>query len=181
MTDPELMALASAGDESAFAALVDKYRNAVLNFFCRKNVPHSDAQDLAQRTFIRIWRYRSRYSPKAKFTTFLFMLAHQEAIDFFRSESRRREAMDDVARDTAPVVAASAGKMTGADDSVWKAFRELPEAMRSVVELVVLQDLPQAEAAEVLGVPLGTVKSRLFNALRKLKGTLAASAHAFLR
>ena len=173
MTDPELMACAAKGDEQAFGAIVERHKDALLNFFVRQNISHSDGQDLAQRTFLRIWRYRSRYSPKAKFTTFLFMIARQESIDFFRSEARRREAMDGVAQECEIQASERQGQTeSGADDGLLRAFRSLPDAMRSVVELVVMQNLPQAEAAEILGIPLGTVKSRLFHALRRLKEEL---------
>ena len=92
-TDTDLMLRAGAhDDEYAFSSLVEKYSNVLLNFFLRKGVSFSDGEDLAQRTFLRLWRYRARYSPQAKFTTFLFMLANQETIDYFRAAKRRREA-----------------------------------------------------------------------------------------
>ena len=93
--DTELMIRAGeADDESAFAILVERYQNILLNHFLRKGVSYSDGEDLVQRTFLRLWRYRSRYSPQAKFTTFLFLLANQESIDFFRAAQSRRALED---------------------------------------------------------------------------------------
>ena len=178
--DTALMALSAKGSERAFAELVDRYKNPLLNFFLRQGLPFYDAQDLAQRTFIRIWRYRRKYRPAAKFTTFLFMAARQESIDHFRSETRRNAMKDGFAREMS-AKADSAGAAAPADgigDAALHAFRSLPDGLRATVELVVLQGLPQADAAEILSIPLGTVKSRLFNALRRLRAALSGAPGA---
>ena len=143
--DVELMALAAKGETSAFATLVERYQNVLLNFFLRRGVSYDDGQDLAQQTFLRLWNYRKKYTPQAKFTTFLFLLAGQVSVDFFRAEGRRR----------------------GLEEGLMR------EAEVAAVELGVFQDLPYAEVGEILGIPTGTVKSRMFNALRKLKELLA--------
>lgn len=173
--DTDLMLHAGAhDDEDAFSSLVEKYSNVLLNFFLRKGVSFSDGEDLAQRTFLRLWRYRARYSPQAKFTTFLFMLANQEAIDFFRAAKRRRDMEDGFAEERK----AEAENLRPVADSgdegfaARRAMARLPEGLRNVVELGVFQELPYAEIAEILDIPLGTVKSRMFNALRKLKEML---------
>jgi len=169
LTDAELMKEASLGRDGAFAELVGKYSEILLNFFLRKGVSYADGQDLAQRTFLRLWRYRTRYEPQAKFTTFLFLLAGQEVIDFFRSEGRRSGLEEDLTleAEVRADVREPAIPAEGAD--VRRAVSRLPAGLRDVVELGVFQDLPYAEVAEILGIPVGTVKSRMFNALRKLK------------
>ena len=168
------MELAAKGSEAAFAGIVQRYQDVLLNFFLRSGVSYVDGQDLAQRTFLRLWRYRKRYSAKgAKFTTFLFMLARQESIDFFRVEARRRvqeDALMQAAAGSAPAGEGAAALAAG--EKVRRAMRRLTPVLREAVELVVFQDMPYAEAGEVLGVPLGTVKSRVFNALRRLKELL---------
>ena len=171
--DAELMALAAAGRDEAFRELVLRYQNILLNFFLRKGVSYSDGQDLAQRTFLRLWRYRGRYSEQAKFTTFLFLLAGQEAVDFFRAEGRRAGLEEGLAHeaDVAADVNEPAAPAEGED--VRRAVARLPEGLRDVVELGVFQDLPYAEVGKILKIPVGTVKSRMFNALRKLKELLA--------
>ena len=170
LADAELMRLSADGSELAFSELVRRYQDVLLNFFLRSAVSFVDGQDLAQRTFLRLWRYRKKYrADGAKFTTFLFMLARQESIDFFRAETRRRaqeEAIERAAADMAPA-AGAAGPESG--DAVRQAMGRLTPVLREVVELVVFQDMPYADAGKVLGVPLGTVKSRMFNALKKLK------------
>ena len=168
-SDTELMSRAAADDDAAFGVLVGRYQNILLNFFLRRGVSYNDGQDLAQRTFLRLWRYRAKYEPQAKFTTFLFLLATQESVDFFRSESRRADLEEDLTRETEirAEVKVSAAPAEGED--VRRAVARLPEGLRDVVELGVFQDLPYAEIGEILGIPVGTVKSRMFNALRKLK------------
>ena len=172
MADAELMGLAAKGSEIAFAEIVRRYQDVLLNFFLRSAVSFVDGQDLAQRTFLRLWRYRRKYRPEgAKFTTFLFMLARQESIDFFRAEARRREREDALMAAAAEQASAAKGgaAATAAGEAVRRAVGRLTPTLRDAVELVVFQDLPYAEAGEILGVPLGTVKSRIFNALKKLK------------
>ena len=173
LPDAELMELAADGSELAFAEIVHRYQDVLLNFFLRSSVSYYDGQDLAQRTFLRLWRYRKRYRPEgAKFTTFLFMLARQESIDFFRAEAHRREQEEALMRAAAELAPASGGGSAAAGETVRRALARLTPPLRDAVELVVYQDLPYAEASEVLGVPLGTVKSRIFNALKKLKEML---------
>lgn len=174
--DTELMRRAgTADDEAAFAVLVERYQNILLNLFLRKGISYVDGEDLAQRTFLRLWRYRAKYSPQAKFTTFLFMLAMQEATDFFRASQRRRNLEDGFAAEIE--VAADERRpdagVAPQDDDVRRAVARLPEGLRDVVELGVFQDLPYAEVAETLGIPKGTVKSRMFHALKKLKEMFA--------
>ena len=173
VSDAELMSMAAAGRDEAFREIVLRYQNILLNFFLRKCVSYSDGQDLAQRTFLRLWRYRGRYSPQAKFTTFLFLLAGQEAVDFFRAEGRRAGLEEGFAHeaDVAADVKEPAAPAEGED--VRRAVARLPEGLRDVVELGVFQDLPYAEVGKILKIPVGTVKSRMFNALRKLKELLA--------
>ena len=174
MADAELMGLAAKGSEIAFAEIVRRYQDVLLNFFLRSAVSFSDGQDLAQRTFLRLWRYRKKYrAGEAKFTTFLFMLARQESIDFFRAESRRHAQEDALAQAAAELVPAAGKGAAESGEMVRRAMGRLTPTLREAVELVVFQDLPYAEAGEILGVPLGTVKSRIFNALKKLKEHLS--------
>ena len=174
LPDAELMQLSAKGSELAFSELVRRYQDVLLNFFLRSAVSYNDGQDLAQRTFLRLWRYRKKYrAGEAKFTTFLFMLARQESIDFFRAETRRHAQEEALALAAAERVPAAGTGASEAGEPVRRAMGRLTPTLREAVELVVFQDLPYAEAGEVLGVPLGTVKSRIFNALKKMKEHLS--------
>jgi RNA polymerase sigma-70 factor (ECF subfamily) len=173
LPDAKLMEQAAKGSEIAFAEIVRRYQDVLLNFFLRSDVSFADGQDLAQRTFLRLWRYRKKYRAEgAKFTTFLFMLARQESIDFFRAETRRRMQEESLVQAAAELAPAAGGGAASFGESVRKAMGRLTPTLREAVELVVFQDMPYVEAGQVLGVPLGTVKSRMSNALKRLKELL---------
>lgn len=142
-----------------------KFEKNLLNFFWRQNVSYSEAEDLLQETYLRLWKYRDRYVATAKLSTFLFTLARQVRIDALRRQTRREtreegwiKEQGDVVQPVFPV----------RDDVRW-ALSQLSDALRETVELAIFQDLPYAEVAEILGVPVGTVKSRMSAALKQLK------------
>lgn len=170
LDDATLMARVRDDDRDAFAVLVQRHQKMLLNFFARSGVQY-DCEDLVQQTFLRLYRYRDRYVASAKFTTFLFLLARQVWIDELRRRKRQERLIDGLAAEPLPEQiapeAADAGAAGGLD--LQSALASLPEGLRQVVELGVYQDLPYAEIAEILSIPVGTVKSRMFNALAKLR------------
>ena len=141
MSDEELLAEAK------------KFEKNLLNFFWRQGVQYSEGEDLVQETYLRLWKYRREYKPTAKLSTFLFLMARQVRIDALRRQARREGREKSWGKEAA----------TSAEPS------RLSEPLREVVELGVFQDLPYAEVAEILGIPVGTVKSRMSNAIKKLK------------
>jgi RNA polymerase sigma-70 factor (ECF subfamily) len=170
--DCRLMIRSREGDREAFRALVVRHQRPLLNFFLRCGV-HSDAEDLVQETFVRLYRYRDRYRPRARFTTFLYLLARQVWIDELRRCRRRRRLRDELAE--APEMAPErvpAAAPPGLADDLRQALARLSERLREVVTLGVLQELPYREIAKILKIPVGTVKSRMFNGLRELRRIL---------
>ena len=154
----------SPGEDLLAAA--KRYEKNLLNFFWRQGVSFSEGEDLVQETFLRLWKYRADYRPTARLTTFLFLLARQVRLDALRHDTRRErreERWGEARPDVQPPAVA------GVRDDVRWAVAQLSEPLREVVELGVFQDLPYAEIAEILSIPVGTVKSRMSNALRKLK------------
>ena len=173
-TDEELMLMAAKDDQAAFEQLVVRHQKPLLNFFYRLGV-YTDAEDLVQLTFVRLYRYRERYSPDAKFTTFLYLLARQVRVDEVRKRIRLRNLREKLAEENRRAEPPPAdAPYTGASDDLQAALAQLSEAHREVVVLGMLQDLPYAEVAEILGLPVGTVKSRMFHALRTLRRILEA-------
>jgi RNA polymerase sigma-70 factor (ECF subfamily) len=172
--DVALMARVRDGDRDAFVTLVRRHQQPLMNFFWRLGVHTGDAEDLAQETFIRLYRYRFRYRPRAKFTTFLYLLARQVRIDALR-RAKRREALagelENEQRTREQETDAARHRAREAADAV----RRLPEAMRLVVTLSLNQGLRYEEIGEALGIPVGTVKSRMFNALRRLRDELGTN------
>ena len=157
MSDEELMAEAG------------KFRRNLLNFFWRSGVSPFEGEDLVQETYLRLWKYRREYKPTAKLSTFLFLLARQVRLDALRSDTRRERREKEWGSGRTDVQEAAP---VGEREDVRRAVARLPESMRDVVELGVFQDLPYAEVSEILGIPVGTVKSRMYNAIRKLKEML---------
>ena len=157
MSDDELMSEAG------------KFRRNLLNFFWRSGVSPFEGEDLVQETYLRLWKYRREYKPTAKLSTFLFLLARQVRLDALRSDTRRERREKEWGSERTDVQEASPACER---DEVRRAVARLPDPMREVVELGVFQELPYAEVAEILGIPVGTVKSRMYNAIRKLKELL---------
>jgi RNA polymerase sigma-70 factor (ECF subfamily) len=166
--DRELMSLFQTGDEDAFAVIVRRYQHQLLNFFSKMGVYTCDASDLVQDTFIRLFKYRDRYKPRAKLRTFLYMIARQIWIDALRKHKRKQEFATAFKEEQATKGDASAATVSTAADAV-EALQRLPEAMRAVVVLNIYQRMRYKEIADVLGIAEGTVKSRMFHALRKLR------------
>jgi RNA polymerase sigma-70 factor (ECF subfamily) len=153
-----------SGDELLEEA--KKYSQNLLNFFWRQGVSPCDGEDLLQETFLRLWKYRDRYVKSAKLSTFLFVIARQVRLDALRGATRRAKREEDFVADSPD--RAMPPSPCVREDVRW-ALSQLSEPMREVVELGVFQDLPYAEIAQVMGIPVGTVKSRMSNALVKLK------------
>ena len=143
-----------------------KYEKNLLNFFGRQGVSYDEGEDLVQETYLRLWKYRREYRPSAKLLTFLFILARQVRIDALRRQTRRAGREERWGREQ-PMTAPPA--TPGVREDVRWALAKLSEPLRDVVELGVFQDLPYAEVGAILGIPVGTVKSRMSNALKKLK------------
>ena len=143
-----------------------RFEKKLLNFFWRQGVEYSEGEDLVQETFLRLWEYRDRYEQTAKLSTFLFLIARQVRIDALR-KSERRVAREEEWGKVQPTI--DTPKSPGDKGDVRWAVSKLSEPLREVVELGVFQDLPYAEISQILSIPVGTVKSRMSNALKKLK------------
>lgn len=173
--DAALMLAAKNGDDRAFETLVLKHQRPLMNFFRRLGVNTNDAEDLAQQTFIKIYRTRKTYKPSAKFTTWLYLVARQIRIDEIRAAARREKIRLAVKAEVdAEEAMPRRTPQFGLRDDLQSALDRLDEAHRAVVVLGMVQELPYQEVAEILGIPVGTVKSRMFNALKLLREYLDA-------
>ena len=152
-------------DETLMAE-AKKFERNLLNFFWRQGVSYSEGEDLVQETYLRLWKYRSEYEPTAKLSTFLFLMARQVRIDALRRQTRRENREESWAKEQPTN---GWPKAYGVREDVRWALAKLSEPLRDVIELGVFQDLPYAEVSAILGIPVGTVKSRMHNALKELK------------
>jgi len=166
LSDAELMAQTRRGRHDAFAVLIRRYQRSLVNFFRRMGALHHEAEDLVQETFVRVYSHRKRYAPTGKFSSFLYVVARHAWADMLRRASRRPEAKGRTDAE------ASVGGGTDRSDArmdVQAALERLSEKLRVVVVLSVYQGLRYREIAEVLDIPLGTVKSRMHLALRQME------------
>lgn len=168
--DVVLMERSSAGCETAFEELVRRHQKFLLNFFVRMGAS-GDGEDLVQETFVRLYKYRDRYRPSARFTTFLYHLARNVWADHGR-KSARSEKLSRQLQVFSPETITPQATGTGEQADVEAALDRLSPKLREVVVLNIYQGLRYQEVADTLGIPLGTVKSRINLALNTLKGIL---------
>ncbi|MHC4931591.1 MAG: RNA polymerase sigma factor [Planctomycetota bacterium] len=172
------------GDDEAFAALYDRHQRMLINFFYKMCYDRALAEDLTQEAFLRLIRHRGRYRPEATFRTYLYTVARNLLIDRHRS---RKAAPRTVSADLRiQEDGATIGDLVEsrqetiekrvadreAVELVREALETLPEAQRDVYVLAEAQGLKYREVAEVLGIPVGTVKSRMNAAVTRLRGML---------
>ncbi len=176
-TDTDLMARAGRGDRDSFAELVRRYQRRLVNYFLRMGARMDEAEDLVQETFLRAYGYRERYRASGKFSNFLFVLARHAWADLARKGIRTPRA-DEEALSKA-VAPGGEGRADARIDmridmriDVQQALDALSEKHRVVLVLSVYQGLKQDEIAEALEIPVGTVKSRMHFALRRMKELL---------
>lgn len=163
--EPEatLIRRAIEGDHRAFAALVEPLRAPVWRFLCRFLADQALAEDVTQETFLRVYTRLRSFGGRAKFSTWVFQIARNAAVDADRARRRRHSLVERVA----PV---SSGWVAGGE---WKielneALSSLPVRLRETFVLVEVVGLDYRETGAVLGIPAGTVKSRMFHARRQL-------------
>lgn len=167
--DATLMLLAARGDDAAFGRLVERHQRPLLNFFLRSGADN-ESEDLVQKTFVRLYLYRDRYRPVARFVTFLYHLARNVWIDETRAMGRKRRLFNALREEEWPGGQTGPASPSGAAMDAATALASLSQKLRDVVVLHIYQGLRYQEIAEVLGIPEGTVKSRMnlaMNALRK--------------
>jgi RNA polymerase sigma factor (sigma-70 family) len=171
-SDPDiaLMLEVAAGTERAFTTLLRRHQTALLNFFARMGASHA-CEDLVQETFLRLYRYRKRYRPSARFSTFLYHLARNAWADHGRKIVRIDRLADDLQREVELAEQGNHRRDTGQPD-VQAALDRLSPKLREVIVLNIYQGLRYQEVADILGIPLGTVKSRINHAIGELKDLL---------
>lgn len=163
--DVGLLARAGGGDEAALAALYDRYAQRVLAVGLRRLDDRSLAEEVVQETFVRLWRAAAGFDEqRGSVRAFVYTLAHRTAVDLHRRRPTPASELPDQL----------GGPGDGIEDlvrdlDVHHALQGLSEHHRVVLELTYLEDLPQQAVAERLGVPTGTVKSRIYHALRALR------------
>ncbi len=178
--DEALMSALAAGDLPALDALMLRWQTPLRAFLFRHLQNEADALDLAQETFVRIYRHRDRYRPGARFTTWMFQIALNLARDHARKHQRRRtDSLETAApADTAGLAAPGSAPDAAARRieeiaAVRTAIADLPEELREVLVLFEYEEKSHAEIAEILGATPKAVETRLYRARDKLRATLS--------
>ncbi len=168
LSDIHLMQQTAKGDKAAFTEIVHRYQNFLLNFFCYMGADRNKSEDLVQETFIRLYKYRKRYTASAGFKTFLSTLARNTRIDWLRKK-RRTSEKEVPLTDAVHKTDASKSAVTEKHMDISAALSNLSDKLRDVVVLNVYQGLNYKEIGDILDIPEGTVKSRMHLAIGKLR------------
>lgn len=194
-SDVQLMLDVKSGDDSSFELLLRKYRTPVVNFLYRMVRDTAAAEDLAQEVFLRVYRARGQYLPTAKFTTWMFRIATNLALNALRDGRYRKQ---EVSIDRSPSDQSADGEnaqpaLEIADrqpsielelirrdraEQIRRAVEALPEKQRAAVLLHKYQEMDYDEIAGVLGCSESALKSLLFRAYETLRVELAPLVEA---
>ena len=179
--DFELMERIGAGDHEAFRQLVVRHQNAVIGTVAKMLGNASEAEDIAQQVFLRIWRHAKRYRPDAKFTTYLYTITRNLVFNETRRKSRKKEVSSDEREENSnQLIEANPDRQPDAEllqaelqRAVDEAIASLPETQRMAVVLRRYEQLSYEEIASVLNLSVSAVKSLLFRARTSLREALS--------
>ena len=175
LSDEALVALVARGDEDALAELYDRVSRVAYGLALRVLRDERHAEDAVQEAFLQLWRSAATFrAERAKASTWILTLVHRRAVDLVRREERRQAdpLTDDSAAGEAPEQTDEAAWLRFERERVQSALRQLPDVQREALELAYYGGFSQSELAERLGVPLGTIKSRMFAGLARLRELL---------
>ena len=172
LTDRELIAQATSGDQAALTRLLDRYRGPLIAHLMNYVKVVEDAEDICQKSFLKVYMNIGRYDPSYAFSTWLYNIARNEAVDHLRRKSNSiAPLLVEQEGDAAEVAGAdNPEEQIILDQAIAKSLEDiasLPETYREVAELRFLRDLSYEDIAQMLSLPMGTVKTRIRRA-RKL-------------
>jgi len=181
ITDEQLMAEFQGGDERAFVELVDRYKDRLVNFVYRFINDMTDAEDLVQETFLKVYKKKHAYREIAKFSTWIYTIAGNLARSELRKRKRRKTyTMSSLAFEDNEFTPVDTDKDTEgivfnsyAGEEIMKAIENLPEPFKTITILRDIQELSYENISTILDIPMGTVKSRVNRARLKLQETLS--------
>lgn len=177
LTDVELVVSALKGGDNEFEELVQRYQRPIHSYVSRMLNDYEAALDVTQEVFIKVFNSLSRYSSEYKFSTWLYRIAHNAAIDHMRRNSGNLQSIETETADGAyelQIESSLPSPELEQERSEWRSEIEavvkcLPSVYRELILLRHSQDMSYDEIAEITGLPLGTVKNRLFRAREMMR------------
>ena len=174
LSDEALVALAARSEQSALAELYDRFGRPAYGLALRVLRDEALAEDAVQEAFLALWRTAGRFVPeRGKASTWILTLVHRRAVDIVRREERRRaDALEQAPEPESQAAVEEEAWLRLQRERVQDALRKLPDQQREAIELAYYGGFTQSELAERLGQPLGTIKSRMFMGLARLRELL---------
>src|SRR6476619_104172 len=177
LSDEAVVALVARSDEQALAELYRRFGRLAYGLAFRILRDDALAQDAVQEAFLGVWRAAGRFTAeRAKPSTWLLTLVHRRAVDLVRREERRRTEQLQPDSEPSSTEGPAELELLSERQSIREALRKLPPEKREAIELAYYGGYTQSELAERLGQPLGTIKSRMFTGLARLRETLEETA-----
>jgi RNA polymerase sigma factor (sigma-70 family) len=174
-SDEALVALVERSDDDAFAELYDRFGGVAFALARRMLRDETLAEDAVQDAFLTIWRTAGRFVPeRSKAATWVLTIVHHRAVDLVRREERRRGEPLETGVEAGAASTEEAVWLRLERERVQQALQGLPDQQREAIELAYYGGFTQSELADRLGEPLGTIKSRMFAGLSRLRELLAA-------
>ena len=174
LSDEAVVALVARSDEDALAELYDRFGRVAYGLALRVLRDEALAEDAVQDAFLTAWRTATRFMPeRGTARTWLLTLVHRRAVDVVRREDRRRADTLEAAPEPRTGSAEEDAWLRFERERVQAALAQLPDQQREALELAYYGGFTQTELAERLGLPVGTIKSRMFTGLGRLRDLLA--------
>ncbi len=176
--DTQLMIRAQADDDSSFGELLERNRNLVVNYLSRMVTNRAIAEELAQDVFVRIYRSRQTYEPTAKFSTWLYRITTNVALNHFRDEKRSQNDVSLDVEDAAHACRTALDQAPLIEDrlvrevvreQIRRAVRSLPAKQRAAIIMHKYEEMDYVQIAKVLGCTPSAVKALMFRAYETLR------------
>jgi len=185
LADEDLISLVEGGDAEAFAVLYDRHGRPAYSLAYRMMGEKQAAEELAQNAFIKVWRRAGSYrAERASVRTWILSIVHNRGIDQLRSHASRRRTQEKIeasAASSQPSEAFAETWRNTQSEQVREALNTLPKEQLKILELAYFSGYTHVEIAELLGVPLGTVKGRMRAGLKKMRAYFGSQSVAVPR
>jgi RNA polymerase sigma factor (sigma-70 family) len=169
-SDHQLMLAVRDGDLDKLGYLFEKHHKRLYNLYLCQIGDGLTSEDLVQEVFLRMLKYRHTYRGEGKFTTWMYSIAHNVKADFFRKARHNRDHTDEI--DDLVCTRLNPEQLsekTSRHEVLYRALDRLSDDKREVLVMSRFQNLKYEEISEILGCPVGTIKARVFHAIRELR------------